>query len=240
MRDDGRMRHANPAWRILGYEPGQLEGFQFLKLVHPDDLNKVIYIFRELDTQDVSGWSHRFRMLHKGNGTLWMWIHASHWNTLGRSFVELRDATEAVEYEASLQRSEALFRALTEQALDGVALLDANLKNIYHTPAVQRIMGYTPEQRRGRSALELVHPKDVPLVEKMLRDCVERGEMSGNKIRMRRSDGEWIAIEWRVTNRLNDPAIRSIVVNYRADPLSHYTQFGETIKTAPNPDSIFE
>ena len=42
----------------------------------------------------------------------------------------------------------------------------------YESPAVERVLGYKPGTRIGRTAFELVHPDDVPWVERCSRDVV--------------------------------------------------------------------
>lgn len=52
------------------------------------------------------------------------------------------------------------FRALTELAPDFVAVVDAAGVISYVSPAIERVMGYRPEEVIGRPFLELVHPEN--------------------------------------------------------------------------------
>ena len=53
------------------------------------------------------------------------------------------------------------FRALVERSWDAVALLDAAGTVVYATPSTARILGYTPAEFVGRSALGLAHRRGL-------------------------------------------------------------------------------
>jgi len=63
-----------------------------------------------------------------------------------------------------MRRSEAYFRALVENSLDAVAVVDADGTIRYESPSVERILGYRPEELIGRNALDFLHPEDVQRV----------------------------------------------------------------------------
>ncbi len=57
--------------------------------------------------------------------------------------------------------NENKFRALTEKSAEVVSLQDAEGKVIYTSPAVENILGYSPQEFVAvESPFELVHPDD--------------------------------------------------------------------------------
>jgi len=79
-----------------------------------------------------------------------------------------------------------------------------------------RLLGYTPDERRGHSAFELMHPDDVSAARTAFRECLQRpGVPLPAEYRVRHKNGEWRHIEAIAVNRLDEPAIGAIVVNYR-------------------------
>jgi diguanylate cyclase (GGDEF)-like protein/PAS domain S-box-containing protein len=62
-------------------------------------------------------------------------------------------------------RSEAHFRLLAESASDMIVRADPDGSMTYVSPASRQITGYAPEELMGRSAWELAHPDDLPIVE---------------------------------------------------------------------------
>src|SRR6185503_6446016 len=77
-------------------------------------------------------------------------------------------------------------------------------------------LGYSLEERRGRSAFELMHPDDVAPTRATFSDCLNRpGIPIPAEYRVRHKDGSWRHIESIAVNRLDDPTVGAVVVNYR-------------------------
>ena len=86
----------------------------------------------------------------------------------------------------------------------------------YVSPAIERVLGYRPEERVGASAFELLHPEDLTKVEGLLLECWRTpGSPVSAEVRMRHKDGLWRHVEATVTNRLDDPSVEAVVVNWR-------------------------
>lgn len=118
--------------------------------------------------------------------------------------------------EAALRNSEERFRALVEHASDMIAILDRDGTVQYEAPAVLRILGYTPQEREGRSPFELVHPDDRERVMAEFRSAMAaNAETHRAEFRMQHKDGSWRHIESIGRNLLEHPAVRGIVVNSR-------------------------
>jgi two-component system CheB/CheR fusion protein len=127
-----------------------------------------------------------------------------------------RDVTDRKRAEAALQVAERRFRALVENTWDGVTLLAADGTVLYTNPAVQRNLGYTPEEFVNRDALELMHPDDRPLMRSLLAQLVQQpGGRLTAQYRMLHRDGSWRWREGTGTNLLAEPSVRAVVVNYR-------------------------
>ena len=54
------------------------------------------------------------------------------------------------------------FRALTENALDILTILDREGAFIHNSPSIKRVLGYEPEDLAGQSAFAFIHPEDLP------------------------------------------------------------------------------
>src|SRR5207253_10893398 len=81
---------------------------------------------------------------------------------------------------------------------------------------VRTIPGYAPAGLMGRDVYGLVVPEDVDSVRKLVRDSIRRpGEDLAWRCRIRAARGEVQLIEINLCNRLNDPSVWAIVVNYR-------------------------
>ena len=102
------------------------------------------------------------------------------------------DITEQHEMEMKLRRSEALFRSFVEQAVDVVALFDAEGTFKYLSPSIERITGYTRDQLVGTDGFAPVHPDDLAAVRAAFVHAVEHpGQTAEVEGRYHHRDGSW-------------------------------------------------
>jgi PAS domain S-box-containing protein len=78
---------------------------------------------------------------------------------------QVRQHTEELEQlvaarTADLQRSEARFRSVFEDAAMGITLVDQAARMLATNPALQRMLGWSAEELRGRTVYEITHPAD--------------------------------------------------------------------------------
>ncbi|MBD1864409.1 MULTISPECIES: PAS domain S-box protein [Trichocoleus] len=127
-----------------------------------------------------------------------------------------RDITQRQQAEAALAQSEAKWRSLIQNSSDIIAILEADGTVRYQSPAVERIMGHSPQELVGRNALELIHPEDVEHVAQAFQDLVA-GILPSLSIefRFQHKDETWRFIQSTGTNLLADPSVLGIVTNSR-------------------------
>jgi PAS domain S-box-containing protein len=101
-----------------------------------------------------------------------------------------QDVTERKRAEAAIRESEAKFRAFVETTEEWVWASDSNNVHTYSNPAVERILGLTPEELIGRNWLDFVVEEDrEQLAEAIAKRTDERTGWSGLVIRWRHADG---------------------------------------------------
>lgn len=124
--------------------------------------------------------------------------------------------SETAQSERMLRESEERFRSLVRNASDLIIVLDAEGRIVYESPAVERVLGYMPEERVGSRAFDHLHPEDVERVRsKFLRLLRAPRERLSVEYRVRDREGRWRYFEAIGTNLLADPAVRGVVVNSR-------------------------
>lgn len=79
---------------------------------------------------------------------------------------------ETRRHEAALRRSESMYRAITENAFDLIALLDQEGHIVYANASFNDILGYQVSQVHGVNALDYVHHADQPDVMRWFEDLV--------------------------------------------------------------------
>jgi PAS domain S-box-containing protein len=114
---------------------------------------------------------------------------------LGAAAGTLGAAIRRKRIEEELRQSEERYRAVIEQATDGIYLLDAGTRRILATnPSYQKMLGYTDDELRGMEVYDFVaHPReDVDAtIERTLKE--KRRVVGGRKYR--RKDGALVDVE---------------------------------------------
>jgi PAS domain S-box-containing protein len=127
-----------------------------------------------------------------------------------------RNITQRRKTEEALRHSEERYRLLVQNASDIAALFDEDGTIRYVSPAVERILGYRPEELIGQPGTAVLHPED----QRTMRTDLERwlkspdGSTTG-QYRYRHKDGSWRTLESVASDCLEHPAVRAIVVNSR-------------------------
>ncbi len=156
--------------------------------------------------------------------------------------VILNAETERARRQAEEDRakSEDRFRALVENAAEGIALIDAKGQILYTGPSTQRVLGH--EQLTGANLLAFVHPEDLETARRNLRALIAAEGMALScELRLRHSSGEWRWIEGTYKNLLFNRSVRAIVVNYRdvterklAEETLQHLAYRDTLTDLPN------
>ncbi len=217
---DGRIRHASPSTaRVLGHAPAALVGTDSFAYIHPDDAARARATFAS-DTSRPGGAAPLALRLRHHDGS-WRHLEVVANNLLDDPdirgvVINSRDVTARREAEDALRASEARFRSLVQHAGDLITLVAEDGTIRYESPSLERILGYRPEEREGRSLHELLHPDDLPLLLAAARQLRRTpGVGAALELRLRHRDGSWRYLEGVGTNLLADPAVGAIVLNAR-------------------------
>jgi len=128
----------------------------------------------------------------------------------------IRDVTERKAAERVVKESEERFRSLVQHTSDIITILEADGSIRYVSPAVERVMGYMPEEQVGTNAFGSVHPDDREQAANTFAELLKRpGLHPPLEFRVPHKDGSWRFLEHVVNNLLDDPAVRGVVVTSR-------------------------
>lgn len=98
--------------------------------------------------------------------------------------------------EAEMLRNKEWFRALTEHSTDLITVIDRNGTILYDSPSMERILGYRPIDRLGKSGFDLVHPEDIPGARSIIERAFQKlGSIHTAEMRVRGLDGRWHVFE---------------------------------------------
>jgi two-component system cell cycle sensor histidine kinase/response regulator CckA len=131
--------------------------------------------------------------------------------------LDLRRArTDQALAEEARRQGEERFRAMIEHGADAVALVAPDGTLVFASHSTERLLGFAPAELVGRPGFERVHADDVPRVQAALRDVIASpGAPAPLELRWRHKDGSWRYIDAVAVNRLGEPAVGAIVVNFR-------------------------
>jgi PAS domain S-box-containing protein len=183
---------------ILGYSRNQLMGKTWAELPHPDDLNADVTEFDRTMRDESDGYSMDKRFIRADGTVIYAVIDVHAVRRADRSvecfLATIQDITERKMAEAALRESEQKFKALVEQSLIGIYIVD-NEKLIYVNPRAAEIFGYEPEELSEVGLAQVIAPEDRELVRENIRKRTS-GDVETLRYEFRgiRKDGQIIEI----------------------------------------------
>ncbi len=127
-----------------------------------------------------------------------------------------RDVTERKSREEELEITRRRYEAILEQSSDFVLIVDRQGIVTYASPAVERVMGYSPQEVIDGDAFSFVHEDDYEIAinafESLLEDPEEEVSV---EFRAMGSTGETIWLEVRGRFLHDEPSIDGMLINAR-------------------------
>jgi PAS domain S-box-containing protein len=136
-----------------------------------------------------------------------------------------------------LVQREELFRLISENAADMIAVVSTSGQRLYNSPAYGRVLGYSTEELQSTSSFEQVHPDDRKLVEEAAAEARSGGGGRTIQYRMRHKDGSWRVIESRASAILDAQGKVSNLVIVNRD-VSERRQLEEQFRQAQKMEAV--
>ncbi len=93
-----------------------------------------------------------------------------------------------------IQREE-MFRLISENAADMIAVVDMEGNRIFNSLSYKKILGYSPEELKSSSSFDQIHPDDRELVKAVAEEARRTGIGRPLEYRIRHKDGTWRVLE---------------------------------------------
>src|SRR5258708_1918952 len=163
----------------------------------------------EMPRPPVSGWDADALDSRRVSGRLRRWPR--------RLVGAMMDMTEWHER----RQRQAWDPAIVENSADALALLDREGTIRFATKSIERLSGYSADEVVGSKAFDRIHPDDRAAVRDAFQRLLEQpGVPLSVEYRGQHKDRSWRYREVVGVNRLDDPAVAAVIVNYR-DTAAH-------------------
>ena len=143
---------------------------------------------------------------------------------------------------ADLAKREEHFHSLVQNSSDVITLIGRHGSIRYQSASVERILGYKEDELLGKPFGDLVHPDDRTQVLRRIEEAINIvGPPIAVECRLRRVDDSYCPTEVTITNLLELPAVRGLVLNTRdvserkalEEKLTHQA-FHDSLTNLPN------
>ena len=128
----------------------------------------------------------------------------------------IQNAVSQYRAEREVERRSEWYSRILEHSSDYVLIVDNEGKVSYVSPAIERVMGYTPEEIIGTNSFQYIHPDyHEDAVNSFLRTVENPDEEVTVEYQSIAKDGSVRWLEVRGSSFLDDPLINGVMVNIR-------------------------
>ncbi len=203
MSEDRKPFYVSPSYtQICGYSPEELIGVFGPDYIHQDDREIVADIFRNLLESHGTSLSATYRLRHKKGH--WFWVETTATNLLKDPFIHgvvlnIRDITESIKAEIELiaakeqaEENGIRFKAISEQAMDGISLTDLEGNYVFVNQAFCKMLGYSDEELLQMSVYNLKVPDDNS---ETFKGTISSGQISVSRKKLLCKDKSIISVD---------------------------------------------
>ncbi len=154
---------------------------------------------------------------------------------LQTSALLIGEIIERKQAEEALRKTSAIHAAMIENIGDVIAIVGADGMIKYQSPNLEKWFGWKPEDLIGTNGWDKIHPEDIDRIQKEFSEVLEKETASTVEYRFKCKDGKYKWIELTAVNRINEPAINGVLLNYH-DITERKQAIEEIEKLAKFPD----
>jgi diguanylate cyclase (GGDEF)-like protein/PAS domain S-box-containing protein len=184
--------------------------------------------------------------LNQTEGTYWTdlkeWVRGLAFVVMLFDIYTLYQHLQLQRMRRQLAERDQLFRLITENAADMIAVVDGAGKRLYNSPAYYRVLGYSAEELKTTSSIEQIHPDDRQRVLDAALKARTTGQGKRMEYRIRHKDGSWRILESTasaVRNKKGETE-KLVIVNRdiserkRAEEMLAHSAFHDGLTNLPN------
>lgn len=188
----GRITEANPAFvQMFGYEEEELHTVRFQDLIYPPDKAEIM-------TSCIESSKNEMRYTTKEGKEIWGRLTMSLLHDPddeGFVIAMVEDITDRKEMQNELKESEERFREIAQRSFDMICTCCPDRGITYISPAVTRILGYSPEDMIGAQFSDYILDESWPAWQEAQVQVWQGEPVEGLSVELRRKDGSAAAVE---------------------------------------------
>lgn len=173
---NNKIRFVNRAYFDFAGKPaGQMTGAEWKELVHPDDHNATVNLFKH---NMQSGQPFQLLARYRRHDGQYRWVRSILQPRYDRNGVQQGiigtafDVTEAEEAAARVQESEARFRTIADSAPAIIWMVDANGNTEFGNRRFRSIFKGQPPQHLISAMRDMTAPEDLPAFDRTIQDAM--------------------------------------------------------------------
>ena len=161
----GKLVYANDAvCEYTGYTKNELLSMNGTDLLTEESQEKYLNRISRVFSGESVPSSVDYEMIRKDGSVIWTNINSRFLyegeNIVGATVVAI-DITDRKKSDEALRESEERFRFIAEKMSDIVWTIDRDFQTTYVSPSIERILGYTPAERKRQSIEEQMSPESL-------------------------------------------------------------------------------
>lgn len=121
---------------------------------------------------------------------------------------------EKLASEKKLIQSEQRFRALVQNNMSIISLVDENLITTFRSSSTFAITGWNNAEFERIDSKEYIHPSDIAMIKEIMNNALANpGKALPVSLRVRHKNGHYIWLQGVINNMLHDPYVGGIITN---------------------------
>lgn len=193
----GRFVRANQRFcQLVGYPETELQQLTYDAITHPDDLAQQRILEQQLFQGEIDTTTLEKRYVAKDGRIIWTRVTLSvirdQYTTVISDLAIVEDISDRPPLERQLQRSEAKFKTLVENASEITYTCQLDGILTYISPQVEKILGYAPKTILRQDVWQCVYADDKAAVQENYQRLMDSGRSQTElELRVRHQQGHW-------------------------------------------------
>ncbi len=218
---EGKVVWVNKAFtRITGYTLEEMQGHYPGEILRGAESSERVTKFINDQVNGRLPFDCEILNYRKNGEQMWMRVQGQpifdSKGKLYQYFALQTDITKEKEIRELARFHEQKLNALILNTFDVMEIVDIAGNFTFVSPAIERVMGFKPEELINKDSLTFIHPDDLEVAYMMFGKVLdEPGQTNHIILRIRNKSGDYRICDVHARNLVSDKYIKGIVVNFR-------------------------